>query len=242
MRLDVFLSKNGYFDSRQKAKEALESGSIKINEKIITKPSFDVESSATSKIEILQKSYVSRAAYKLKAFLKDIDFQKSDFCAIDVGASRGGFSQVLLESGARQVYCVDVGKDQLHPSLKADSRILNFEDCDIRKFVSNIASKQNLIFDLLVCDVSFIGIENIFSALESLSKEMILLFKPQFEVGKNAKRNKKGVLKDILALDESMRQFLDFIESRGFKVAHLESSKLKGKEGNEEFFIHIKKH
>jgi len=272
MRFDVWLYKSEVFGSRQKAKEAIISGVVCLNNNIITKPSASIiewpkplvqldsikrKSHTNAKyvsnnaldececgicVEILEKRYVSRSAYKLKHFLDSINFSsKNGFSAIDVGTSRGGFSEVFLERGARVIYCVDVGKNQLHSTIKNNPRIVSIENCDIRDFTTSIAIPQNLKFDVLVCDVSFIGIRHIFPSLKILSDEMILLFKPQFEVGKHIKRDKKGVVIDNKAKYDVLWNFIDFLTTEDFKIIALKSSAIKGKNGNEEFFIHTKK-
>ena len=278
MRLDIALVKNGYVDSRQKASETIKAGFVSIDSAIIIKPSFEVGNNANISISD-DKIYVSRSALKLKGFLQDLGLS-SDFGrgkkAIDVGASRGGFSEVLLEFGFEKIFCVDVGNNQLHNKLRQNPRIQCFENCDIREFAtqyntkscikdsknSNEQNLQNLDlqnlknanlqdvsskskpFDLLVCDVSFIGLDKILHSLEMLSNEMILLYKPQFEVGKSAKRNKKGVLlqsKIDDTIKQNLAQFSEKLEQKGFCIINIAKSHIKGKEGNEEFFIYTKK-
>lgn len=259
MRLDVFLVECGLFDSRQKAKEAIQSRIIELNGTITQKPSFEVSLDSTPQITILEPHYVSRAAYKLKGFFDEIDFKKQHFKAIDVGAARGGFTQILLEYGAREVWSIDVGSNQLHPLLRQNPNVKVYEHCDIRDFAKTHAqinpqmtpktitqartheNNSYVQFDLLVCDVSFIEISKIFDALQTLSDEMILLFKPQFEVGKVTKRNKKGVVQDRKLIDDTLATLCKFIQTQGFRILTITPSTLKGKEGNEEFFIHTKK-
>lgn len=257
MRLDIALVKNGYFDSRQKALEAIKGGLISIDSTPITKPAFALSETSSISIKNDCKIYVSRSALKLKEFLQDLGVKRNfgrGKKAIDVGASRGGFSEVLLEFDFECVTCVDVGSNQLHSKLKQNPRIQYFENCDIREFIKQykIKSKDFILldssvraeskpFDLLVCDVSFIGLEKIFYALEILSTEMILLYKPQFEVGKNHRRNKKGVLICDEAVQKGLTDFKHYLEQRGFCISCVAQSRIKGKQGNAEFFIHIKK-
>ncbi|MGX3043971.1 23S rRNA (cytidine-2'-O)-methyltransferase TlyA [Helicobacter sp. T3_23-1056] len=254
MRLDIALVKNGYVDSRQKASEAIKAGFVSVDFATITKPAFEV--GQDTKISLSDdKIYVSRSALKLKGFLQDLGVG-SDFGsgkkAIDVGASRGGFSEVLLEFGFERIFCVDVGSNQLHSKLRQNPRIQCVENCDIRDFATrynaksciNDSSTQSKPFDLLVCDVSFIGLDKILDSLENLSDEMILLYKPQFEVGKDARRNKKGVLLQS-KIDDKIQQnlaaFSKNLAQKGFCIMRIAKSHIKGKEGNEEFFIHTKK-
>jgi len=231
MRLDEYLVKNNFVESRNKAKELIKSGKIKVDRKIVTKPSLDIEK---AEIEILEKVYVSRAAWKLKNYLDKYNISFEGKSVIDVGSSTGGFSEVSLEKGARSVTCVDVGNNQLHPKLRNDKRVKVFENMDIRDF----ESKEK--FDILVSDVSFISLLKIFDKLKTLSDEMILLFKPQFEVGKEAKRDKRGVVLDKEAIKKARENFEEKI-NKEFEIIRSEESSIKGKEGNIEYIYHIKR-
>ena len=234
-RLDIFLVEKGFFDSRNKASEAIKSRNIKIDGKIVTKSSCLVDK--TSQIEIFQKdNYVSRAGNKLKEFLKENSVDIKDKICLDIGSSTGGFCEVLLEYGAKEVYAVDVGSNQLHPKLKNDKRVKSFEKCDIRDF------KSDKKFDVVTCDVSFVGISYIFPKIKELSNDkIILLFKPQFEVGKNAKRDRRGVIKDKDTIKRVMTRFESILVSENMKLLKKEISKVKGKEGNEEYFYYIQR-
>jgi len=231
MRLDEYLVKNNFVKSRNKAKELIKSGKIKVDGKIVTKPSFNVENCS---IEVLEKVYVSRAAWKLKNYLDNYNISFKSKSVIDVGSSTGGFSEVSLEKGAKSVTCVDVGNNQLHSKLRSDKRVRVFENTDIRDF----ESKEK--FDILVSDVSFISLLKIFDKLKTLSDEMILLFKPQFEVGKDIKRDKRGVVLDKEAIKKARKNFEEKI-SEEFEIIRSEESSIKGKEGNIEYIYHIKR-
>ena len=232
MRLDEYLVKKDIVDSRNKAKELIKNSKIKVDGEIIKKPSFNVES---PKIEILQKIYVSRAAWKLKSYLEkyNIDFNKKS--VIDVGSSTGGFSEVALEKGARKIVCVDVGSNQLHSKIRENKKVEVFENTDIRDF------KTKEKFDILVSDVSFISLIKIFNKLNELSDEMILLFKPQFEVGREAKRDKRGVVIDKEAIKKAQINFENKIKEYNWEILKKEISQLKGKEGNIEYIYHLRR-
>ncbi len=236
MRLDIYLYKKNFVSSRSKACELIKSGKIKINGKIILKPSYNMED-LEYKIEILEdKVYVGRAAYKLKFFLQSLNLDIENSVCLDIGSSTGGFTQILLEFKVKEVYAVDVGKDQLHPLLKSNPKVKSFEKTDIREF------KCNKKFNLVVCDVSFTGIENILPKMDEFATDkIILLFKPQFEVGKNAKRNKKGVVTDKKAIKEAEKRFEKSIEQYKWQLIAKEESKIKGKEGNVETFYYFRK-
>lgn len=234
MRLDSFLFINHFVQSRNKANELIKSGFIKVDGKIVLKPSFIVDSDY--KIEILKEVFVSRAGEKLDYYIKSHNLDFSNMNVLDIGSSKGGFTQVLLKYNAKSVTCVDIGINQLDVSLRNNPKINLFESCDIREFNSLH------LFDFIVCDVSFISIKNILDSIfRLLCGEALLLFKPQFEVGKNAKRNKKGVVMQKEAIDSALDEILALLKQYGFLILNVESSKLKGKEGNEEIFINIKK-
>ena len=232
MRLDEYLVKEGYIASRNKAKELIKHKKVKVDGKIITKPSLNIDN---PKIEILEKVYVSRAAWKLKNYLEKYNISFENKSIIDVGSSTGGFSEVALEKGAKKVVCVDVGSNQLHSKIRQNPKVEVFENTDIRDF------EYNEKFDILVSDVSFISLLKIFDKLASLSDEMILLFKPQFEVGIEAKRDKRGVVIDNEAIKKARKNFEYYVLNRGFKILRNEESSIKGKEGNVEYIYHLRR-
>ncbi|MEN8718488.1 MAG: TlyA family RNA methyltransferase [Sulfurovum sp.] len=235
MRLDLYLVNNFDLQSRNKASELIKSNKIKIDGTIITKPSFNVENE--HQIEILEDElYVSRAAYKLKYFLDEIKLNLKDKNTLDIGSSTGGFTQILLENEVKKVTCVDVGTNQLHDKVKENPRIDFFENTDIRDFQSNE------IFHMVTCDVSFISIHNIIDTIDKLaSSDVIILFKPQFEVGNNVKRNKKGVVTDKKAIARARDLFINKTTQLNWKLIHSNESKLQGKDGNEEELFYFSK-
>ncbi len=235
MRLDTFLVDEGYFDSRNKAQRAIKERNIFVNDVIVSKSSFVVGDEA--KVRVLEKvRYVSRAGDKLKEFLKDKKIDIKDKSCLDVGSSTGGFVEVLLEFGVKEIVAVDVGKDQLHDKLKNNPKVNSVQECDIRDF------KSDKIFDMVTCDVSFVSVTVILEDILRLARDkMILLFKPQFEVGKDVKRDKRGVVKDKKAIERSVKYFESELVKKGCKVLVKEESKIKGKEGNAEIFYYIQK-
>ena len=155
---------------------------------------------------------------------------------LDVGSSTGGFVQILLQRGAKSVTALDVGSSQLSEILRRDPRVIVRENTDIREFESE---KK---FDLITCDVSFISLNLILKSLASLAKSaLIVLFKPQFEVGAEIKRNKKGVLKDEKAVCAARAKFERLCAELGLAVLHASACKITGKEGNREFFYLLKR-
>ncbi|HFB53608.1 MAG TPA: TlyA family RNA methyltransferase [Sulfurimonas autotrophica] len=235
MRLDNYLVEKELIESRNKAQQLIKEGLVSVNEKIIKKPSYKIE--ADDSVRITEhKSYVSRAAYKLLYFLEELDLDVSAKKALDIGSSTGGFTQVLLEKGVAEVSCVDVGHDQLHHSLREDARVNVYEGCDIRKF----EAKQS--FDLIVSDVAFISLLYILDDVDRLSsQDIILLFKPQFEVGRGVKRDKNGVVLDKKAIASAMQKFEDACALKGWRLEKKAPSSLSGKEGNLEYCYYFQK-
>lgn len=229
IRLDNYLVEKSLTDSRNKAQTLIKEGHVSVNSKVILKSSFKLDES--DKVEVKEhKNYVSRSAFKLSAFLDELKLELKDKVALDIGSSTGGFTQVLLEYGAAEVTSVDVGKEQLHVSLKEDERVHSYESCDIRDF------KSDKKFDIVVSDVAFISLLHILDDVDRLSsKTIILLFKPQFEVGREAKRDSNGVVLDEKAIMNAMIKFEDACALKGWRRILKSPSKLTGKEGNLEY-------
>lgn len=234
MRLDHYLVASGIAPSRTKAQNYIKDGYVLVDNEVVTKSSFDVD--ATSRVELtLIKDYVSRAAWKLLHFLDETGLNVSGKEALDIGSSTGGFSEVLLERGIANIACVDVGSKQLHPKIRDDVRVSVYEQTDIREF-------EHEAFDLVVSDVSFISLLHIIDSVDRLAKEdIILLFKPQFEVGLGVKRDKKGVVKDEKAIQKAMVRFEDACALKGWRLVKKSPSKVTGKDGNLEYCYYYKK-
>ena len=232
MRLDKYLVQNNFFESGNKAKEAILNEKVRVNGEIIKKPAFKILENV--EIEILGDSFVSRAAWKLKNYIDKYNIDVKDKLTLDIGSSTGGFSEVLLNYGVKKVVCVDVGKNQLHSKIRNDKRSEVYEEMDIREF------SYNEKFDIIVSDVSFISLLYIIDKVDELAKkDIILLFKPQFEVGKNAKRNKKGVVIDERAIFSALENFKLQCKMKNWKLLREEKSSILGKEGNEEYILHF---
>lgn len=231
MRADLFVADKLNI-SRNKAQELLENEKVLINNEV---------KKASDKIlqdyecKLLDEVYVSRAAYKLKGFLEEFELKISGIDCLDVGSSTGGFTQILLENNALSVTCVDVGDKQLHNSLRANLKVKVFENTDIRDF-------KSAPFEIVVCDLSFISARLIINDLIRLSsKYLIILFKPQFEVGINVKRSKNGVVKDEKAVLKSCEEFEKEVIRLGLILLKKSKSKLSGKDGNYEYFYAFSK-
>jgi len=234
MRLDRYLVEKGYFESRNRALDAIKRGKVFVNGQV-AKASMKCDENSNIDID-QEKFYVSRSAKKLELFLEEYHLNLEGKRAVDVGSSTGGFVQILLENGVESVACVDVGTNQLHHSLRENSRVSIFEETDVRLF------EPTEPFDLLTCDVSFISILQIMEAIDRLSShEMILLFKPQFEVGRNVKRDSRGVVVDKKAILEAQNRFEAKAQELKWELVYQATSKLTGKSGNIEYVYYFRK-
>jgi len=234
MRLDKYLVEKGYFESRNRALDAIKRGKVFVNG-LPAKAS--MQCTETTNIDIDQeKFYVSRAAKKLELFLEEYSMNLEGKRAVDVGSSTGGFVQILLENSVASVACVDVGSNQLHHSLRDNEKVAIFEETDVREFMPKEP------FDMLTCDVSFISILQIIDAIDRLaSDDMILLFKPQFEVGRAVKRDSRGVVVNQEVIAEAKERFEVKTRELGWKKCYSTTSKLSGKSGNIEYIYHFRK-
>lgn len=234
-RLDILLFELGLLDSRKKASDLIKEGKVIVDGVIINKPSR--EFFGNEKIEVTEVlRYVSRAGLKLEGAHKEFNFDIRDKIAVDVGSSTGGFTDFLLQNGAKKVYSVDVGTDQLVEKLKNDDRVISLEKTDIRKV--ELPEKV----DLAVVDVSFISLELVIPNIVKLLKEngeIIALVKPQFEVGKE-NIGKGGIVKDEKAKTLVLEKIKRFSEDLGLKFKGEIVSPIKGGDGNEEYFLYIK--
>ena len=184
--------------------------------------------------------YVSRGGLKLEKAVKNFGFSLKDKVCMDIGASTGGFTDCMLQNGARKVYSVDVGHGQLDWKLRSDERVVCMEKTNFRYMVRDDIEDD---LDFASCDVSFISLTKILLPARNLLKdggEMVCLIKPQFEAGKE-KVGKKGVVRDPKVHEEVVHRIMDFVHIAGFEVLHLEFSPIKGPEGNIEYLIHIRK-
>jgi 23S rRNA (cytidine1920-2'-O)/16S rRNA (cytidine1409-2'-O)-methyltransferase len=233
-RADVALVERGLFASRAKAREAIEAGLVALDGRPVVKPSEPVPEDA-----VLTASapypWVSRGGVKLAAALDSFALDPSGRRALDIGASTGGFTHVLLTRGVAHVTCVDVGHGQLHPLVASDSRVTSLERRDARSLTPAdlVAAPQ-----LVVADVSFISLEKVLPAVLALAApdaEAVLLVKPQFEVGPDAV--KKGVVRDAAAQEGACRGIAALVESLGWRVLGLIPSPIEGGDGNREFLL-----
>lgn len=242
-RLDKVLVDLGYFDNKSKASAAILAGNVKINDEVITKAGFQINPQGKMEIEIKSMPYVSRGGFKLEKALKTFDVKVKDRICLDAGASTGGFTDCLLQKGAKKVYAVDVGYGQLAWKIRSDERVKVIEKTNIKNCeLTEIYSKDDEIADLLVMDVSFISIERVLSNLKKLLKsdfqELICLIKPQFEAGKELV-DKGGVVKDKNVHIDVINKVIDFAKNLEYKILDLTFSSIKGPSGNIEYLIYF---
>ena len=235
IRLDFLVSKKGNF-SRSKAQVLIREGKVEVEDRVITKPAFVVNENTNIVIN-LEDNYVSRGAFKLKKALEVFDVSINDKIALDMGASTGGFTQIALEKGAKKVYAVDVGKGELDESLARHPKVINLEGTDIRLLTKEMVEETQIV----VGDLSFISLKHILPKINALfgNIECILLFKPQFECGKEIARKSRGVIKDKNVHKKLLQDFLKEINGYDFIISNLTFSPIKGKSGNVEYLLHI---
>jgi 23S rRNA (cytidine1920-2'-O)/16S rRNA (cytidine1409-2'-O)-methyltransferase len=238
IRLDSLLVELGYFESREKAKLEIMAGNVYVNDQLILKPSRLVN--IGSKIEVRKRDvYVSRGAYKLKGAVEDLGLDVKDKIACDIGASTGGFTQVLLELGAKKVYAVDVGRGQLHWKLRNDTKVVVMEKVNAR-YLKRSDFPEDI--QVITCDVSFISISKILPSIFEIlveGGEGLILVKPQFEAPREYIR--KGLIRNMNVHIEVLKSLATEITNNNFSILGLTFSKIKGQKGNIEYFYKIKK-
>ncbi len=238
-RLDVILVNQGHAPSREKAKAIIMSGNVYVNGQKEDKAGsqFD-ESKIQLEVRGSQLKYVSRGGLKLEKAMECWGIGLEDAVCMDIGASTGGFTDCMLQNGAKKVYSVDVGHGQLAWKLRNDERVVCMEKTNFRYMVPEDIADS---LDFASVDVSFISLTKILIPARNLLKDegqMVCLIKPQFEAGRD-KVGKKGVVRERGVHEEVVRKILDYADSIGFDVLNLEFSPIKGPEGNIEYLMHI---
>ena len=236
MRLDLFLVENSFFESRNKAQFEIKNGNILVNNKVVTKSSYDVLDEDIIEVKDINLKYVSKGGFKLEKALDYFKFNVEGLRALDIGSSTGGFTDCLIQRGIKEVYAVDVGKGQLHTSLKNNPKVISLEETN---FLSMDLSSLEKV-DIIVTDVSFIKVEAILERVISEFKNVIVIFliKPQFELGHTFFKN--GVVKDDTLRKNAINQVLDFIKSKNVCVNEVIESPILGGSGNKEYLSYIK--
>ena len=235
-RLDKLLVEKKLTETREKAQVLIISGNIKVDGETITKPSKEV--SVFSNIEVVQSlKYVSRGGLKLQNAIQNFKIDVKDKICLDIGSSTGGFTDCLLQYGAKKVYSTDVGKGLLDWKLRNNPKVVVLEGINFRYFPDELIKEE---LDLITIDVSFISLEKILPKVKEISNKdtkILALVKPQFEVER--KFSKKGVVKDKKIQIEAIKKITDFARKIGFEYYGFTDSGLKGPKGNIEYFIFL---
>lgn len=233
IRLDLALEQRGLLPSRARARDAILRGTVTVNGEPAKKPNQMVGDGDTIALDDPAAGYVSRAALKLIAGLEAGGIEVAGKVCLDVGSSTGGFTQVLLERGAARVFAVDVGHDQLHESLRQDARVVSLEGTNARELDRETIPDA---VDLLVSDVSFVSVTKVLAAPLALcgpQAEAVVLFKPQFEVGREFV-GKGGIVSDGEASERAMAEVVAFVAAQGFMLRTKVTSPIAGGDGNVE--------
>ncbi len=237
-RLDVLLTERGLVESRQRAQGIIMSGQVFVDQQKVDKAGAQIDEKAEIEVRGSTLPYVSRGGLKLEKALKCFPITLKNKVAIDAGASTGGFTDCMLQNGARKVYAVDVGYGQLAWSLRTDPRVVCMERTNVRYLSPELIPEP---LDFGTVDVSFISLKLILPALRTVLKpeaEVVCLVKPQFEAGRE-KVGKKGVVRDPKVHLEVLENFLRFAQESDFSVKGLDFSPIRGPEGNIEYLAHL---
>ncbi|MCR4935165.1 MAG: TlyA family RNA methyltransferase [Oscillospiraceae bacterium] len=240
VRLDQLLTDRGLEPSRERARLAIMEGRVFVDGQRVDKPGAPVRSEARLEKRGESLRWVSRGGLKLEKALNAFQYDPVGLTCLDCGASTGGFTDVLLQSGAKKVYAVDVGYGQLAWKLRQDARVVNLERTNVRYLTREQIPED---IDLAVMDLAFISIRLVLPAVHALLRpdgDLICLVKPQFEAGRE-KVGKKGVVRDPAVHLEVLERALDFFPEAGFTPLALDFSPIRGPEGNIEYLARLKK-
>ena len=233
-RADLLLVERGLFESRARAQAAIEAGLVIANDKQVTKPSEGIPADAVLQAQPAHP-FVSRGGVKLSAALEHYPIPIENHVCLDVGASTGGFTEVLLANGASLVFAIDVGNGQLHPSLHGHPKIVSMEETDIRSFEGKRLPMRP---DVVVIDVSFISLKAVLPVALSLAAapmHLLALIKPQFEAPR--KHSKRGIIRNAVVHQQVCDDIAAFAASLGCTDIQVFPSSIAGGDGSIEFFI-----
>ena len=233
-RADVLLVERGLFESRARAQAAIEAGLVTANGKAVAKPSESIAADAVLQAQAAHP-FVSRGGVKLAGALEQYPIDIEGHVCLDVGASTGGFTEVLLANGASLVFAVDVGREQLHASLRSHPKVVSMEETDIRDFEGKRLPMRP---DVVVIDVSFISLKAVLPVALSLAASpmhLLALIKPQFEAAR--KHSKRGVIRNATVHQQICDDIAEFAASLGCSDIQVFPSSITGGDGNIEFFI-----
>lgn len=237
-RLDVLLTEQGYAETRSKAQAVIMSGLVYVDGQKADKPGISYEETVAIEVRGAVCPYVSRGGLKLEKALRDFGVKPDGYVCSDSGASTGGFTDCLLQQGAKKVFAIDVGYGQLDWKIRSDPRVVVMERTNIRYVTPEQIGEP---LDLSVVDVSFISLKIVLPAIKNLLKptgQVLCLIKPQFEAGKD-KVGKKGVVRDKSTHIEVLNDFVQLANELDFRILGLTFSPVKGPEGNIEFLGHL---
>ena len=239
-RLDILLVERGLAGSRERAKRMIMAGEVLVDGQKIDKAGTTVKAEAEIRLLGHDIPYVSRGGLKLEKAMKEFGVRLQDKAAADIGASTGGFTDCMLQNGAKKVYAIDVGYGQLAWSLRTDDRVVNLERTNFRHITEEQVPEA---IDFASVDVSFISLKHIFPNLHLLLRpcgQAVCLIKPQFEAGRD-KVGKKGVVREAATHLEVVERVIGMAIENGFSVLGLEFSPVKGPEGNIEYLLYVEK-
>jgi 23S rRNA (cytidine1920-2'-O)/16S rRNA (cytidine1409-2'-O)-methyltransferase len=233
-RLDVMVTRNGLAESRERAQALILAGKVKVAGETERRPDRSVSDDATISVES-GPDFASRGALKLGPALDHFRVDPQGRVCADIGASTGGFTDVLLRRGAAKVYAIDVGRGLIHWRLRQDPRVVVIERVNARD-LDAFAEPVSLI----VVDVSFISLEKVLPALRRAASdaEVVTLFKPQFEVGR-LDVGKGGIVRDAVVVDRALQRFREWCSGNGYEVTGEVASAVTGAKGNQEFFLRL---
>ena len=239
-RIDALMVSLGVAPSREKAKEMIKSGNVYLNGKVVSKAGLLANDCDIIEYKGESERYVSRGGLKLEKAVEVFKLDLSGYLCIDIGASTGGFTDCMLQNGAKKVYAVDSGSGQLSPKLKSDPRVVDLEKTNFRYITEKEIPERA---DFASADVSFISLKYILPALSPLLKDggsAVCLIKPQFEAGRE-KVGKNGVVRDPATHCEVLHNAMGYAAANGFAVRGLDFSPVKGPEGNIEYLMFVQK-
>ena len=240
-RLDLILVEQELLETREKAKREIMAGNVIVNEQVVTKAGTMFKDDDDLNIRIRNKlKYVSRGGLKLEKAIKTWNLDFKDKLVLDIGASTGGFTDCALQSGAKYVYSVDVGKNQLDWKLRNDERVFSIEEMHIKDLEEKDINNKKV--DFIVIDVSFISLTKVIPYFERFLAEngkIVMLVKPQFEVGRE-KIGRNGVVENEEYHDEAIKKVISFSKECGYELIGVEDSPIRGAKGNKEFLMLLK--
>jgi 23S rRNA (cytidine1920-2'-O)/16S rRNA (cytidine1409-2'-O)-methyltransferase len=233
-RLDVMVARNGLAESRERAQALIIAGKVRVAGETVRRPDRSISDDAAISVES-DPGFASRGALKLGPALDGFEVDPRGRICADVGASTGGFTDVLLRRGAAKVFAIDVGRGLIHWRLRQDPRVVVIERVNARDLTAFPEPVS-----LIVVDVSFISLEKVLPALRRAAPdaEVVALFKPQFEVGRT-EVGKGGIVRDPVAIEAALRRFREWCPTNGYEVAGEAPSAVTGAGGNQEFFLRL---